>query len=132
MGGRYICPHVVRKIGLLADRSQAAPNLKGVSRDAWLVASPDASGYLSNIPPSWPMRRVAAIAPSIRPSMYSMWTCLLGPVLKKSTILQAGIERRDPQLQQAVATAAQELQASSGITPSPSRVLQHVLDTWQG
>ena len=101
--------------------------MASVSRATWLAASPDARQHLATIPANWNMRRVAAIAPNVKPALLSTWTCLLGPALRESPRLQKKVKQCDPELARFVREAAHALQAEKGITPSPTQVLKRAL-----
>ena len=128
MGGEYVRPHVLRKLALLMLEGDAAPRMdwKKVPRMTWLAASPDAKAQVAAIPQSWTMARIMAIAPRIKPSMCSMWVCLLGSAMANDPTAQEEVQRGDSQAQRAFAHVAQELRQELGVTPSPRQVMQRM------
>ena len=126
MGGTYICPHVVRKVAILA-----GTKVMSASRATLLAASPDERNHLDTIPASWDIKRIKRIAPDLPPSLFSMWTCLLGPVLREETRLQQVVMNADMQFAQRSRTTSQALRAELGVTPSPKQVFRRTLANMQ-
>jgi len=98
-----------------------------MDRPTWLALSPDEGDHLQRIPQAWSVNMIRKIAPSIDIVLYSMWTCLLLPMLQKFPAL-AEWYRRDAQgFALAFEETAAAILLAGELTPSPIFVGKEML-----
>ena len=122
-GGTYVRPHILRKIAMFWLEQGGLAGEPSPTSTVMARFMPDELGLLANLPPSWPVARITALTPMVKPPLLSMWACLFHAALR-SAKAREWASRGDSIAFSSMATA---LQGATGCPPTPAQVIAAAL-----